>query len=322
MVQHKFQHNVIPEWGTQAAEVRIPVGVVRHARSGGGLSLGGDVPLDRNPRAQAEGRLGAETDLGGTLSTALGKASGGNDLGQGIAVVGYWSRSVQVKGVLTCEILRTPASVPFTIFSGGQRHFGHLTRRCLRVQSKLVSARVHSFKNASLPLWSLESQCASLRPKAALPSERPGFSVPGDFLPSLRAAALDVSTRKTDELGFILNEGQCPYLARDSLFVAGLAVGFSALNAWWAWPAYWFMQGTMFWSLFVVGHDCGHAKLLHNKHCLNDLILQFAIFGAYPPLEMFAFPFYLWKRTPGKTGSHYDPNSDLFVPSERKQFVT
>jgi fatty acid desaturase len=23
----------------------------------------------------------------------------------------------------------------------------------------------------------------------------------------------------------------------------------------WAWPLYWFMQGTMFWALFVVGHD-------------------------------------------------------------------
>lgn len=23
----------------------------------------------------------------------------------------------------------------------------------------------------------------------------------------------------------------------------------------WAWPLYWFAQGTMFWALFVVGHD-------------------------------------------------------------------
>ena len=23
----------------------------------------------------------------------------------------------------------------------------------------------------------------------------------------------------------------------------------------WAWPAYWLAQGTMFWALFVVGHD-------------------------------------------------------------------
>ena len=31
---------------------------------------------------------------------------------------------------------------------------------------------------------------------------------------------------------------------------------------------------------------------------------------------MFAYPFYLWKRSPGKTGSHYDPACDLFVPQE------
>lgn len=29
-----------------------------------------------------------------------------------------------------------------------------------------------------------------------------------------------------------------------------------------------------------------------------------------------------WIRSPGKKGSHYDPNSDLFVPSERKDVIT
>jgi len=29
-----------------------------------------------------------------------------------------------------------------------------------------------------------------------------------------------------------------------------------------------------------------------------------------------------WNRSPGKTGSHFDPNSDLFVPSERKDVIT
>ena len=35
------------------------------------------------------------------------------------------------------------------------------------------------------------------------------------------------------------------------------------------------------------------------------------------PWAMFAFPFYLWSRSPGKTGSHYDPGCDLFKPTER-----
>jgi hypothetical protein len=36
------------------------------------------------------------------------------------------------------------------------------------------------------------------------------------------------------------------------------------------------------------------------------------------PLALFAYPFYLWKRSPGKTGSHYDPSCDLFTPAEGK----
>ncbi len=40
------------------------------------------------------------------------------------------------------------------------------------------------------------------------------------------------------------------------------------------------------------------------------------------PWPLFAFPFYLWARSPGKTGSHYDPSSDLFQPSERRMVLT
>lgn len=29
-----------------------------------------------------------------------------------------------------------------------------------------------------------------------------------------------------------------------------------------------------------------------------------------------------WGRSPGKSGSHFDPNSDLFVPNERKDVIT
>ena len=29
-----------------------------------------------------------------------------------------------------------------------------------------------------------------------------------------------------------------------------------------------------------------------------------------------------WQRSPGKVGSHYDPNSDLFVPGESNDVLT
>jgi omega-3 fatty acid desaturase (delta-15 desaturase) len=40
------------------------------------------------------------------------------------------------------------------------------------------------------------------------------------------------------------------------------------------------------------------------------------------PFPLFAFPFYLWARSPGKQGSHYDPNCDLFQPSEKRMVLT
>uniref|UniRef100_A0A383VUL9 Fatty acid desaturase domain-containing protein n=1 Tax=Tetradesmus obliquus TaxID=3088 RepID=A0A383VUL9_TETOB len=158
------------------------------------------------------------------------------------------------------------------------------------------------------------------------------------------------------------------YLAADVAIVTGLAAGAFALNQWWAWPLYWVAQGTMFWALFVVGHDCGHQSFSNNRH-LNDLvgnITHSSILVPYHgwrishrthhgnhghvendeswhpvtksmfdklekwtklgrlsfPWSLFAYPFYLWKRSPGKEGSHYDPDCDLFQPSEKNMVLT
>lgn len=40
--------------------------------------------------------------------------------------------------------------------------------------------------------------------------------------------------------------------------------------------------------------------------------LRFAL-----PLPMLVYPFYLWSRSPGKSGSHLHPCSDLFQPNEK-----
>ncbi|KAK9835841.1 hypothetical protein WJX74_009196 [Apatococcus lobatus] len=152
------------------------------------------------------------------------------------------------------------------------------------------------------------------------------------------------------------------HLAWDLGVVAALAVGATRIDSWAVWPAYWLAQGTMFWALFVVGHDCGHQSFSNNKR-LNDFVgnlVHSSILVPYHgwrvshrthhsnhghvendeswhptthklysqmdplarlgrllfPLPLFAYPFYLWQRSPGKKGSHYDPESDLFVPGE------
>lgn len=45
------------------------------------------------------------------------------------------------------------------------------------------------------------------------------------------------------------------YVVRDVAVVFGLAAAAVYVNNWIVWPLYWAAQGTMFWALFVVGHD-------------------------------------------------------------------
>ncbi|MGA0199156.1 MAG: fatty acid desaturase, partial [Prochlorotrichaceae cyanobacterium] len=41
------------------------------------------------------------------------------------------------------------------------------------------------------------------------------------------------------------------------------------LDSWYFYPFFWLIQGTLFWSLFVVGHDCGHGSFSQWKWVNN-----------------------------------------------------
>ncbi len=151
------------------------------------------------------------------------------------------------------------------------------------------------------------------------------------------------------------------------IFVIGVLYAVASyLDSWFFWPIFWVMQGTMFWALFVVGHDCGHGsfsrykwlnnlmghlshtpilvpfhgwRISHRTHHKNTgnidtdeswypiteskfnemgWLEKFARFK----LILFLYPLYLFKRSPGRKGSHFDPKSDLFRPSEKWDVLT
>eukprot|EP00798_Chlamydomonas_sp_ICE-L_P019522 gene19522-26197_t len=164
------------------------------------------------------------------------------------------------------------------------------------------------------------------------------------------AASLDVSpsttstARKTDERGFVMNEdgtydlsapppfslvdirnaipANCwqrdtgrsvGHLIKDVAIVAGLAVAAFTINAWWAWPIYWMAQGSMFWALFVVGHDCGHQSFSTNRD-LNDFI------GSITHASILV-PYHGWRishRTHHANHGHCE-NDESWYPAKKTQ---
>jgi len=53
------------------------------------------------------------------------------------------------------------------------------------------------------------------------------------------------------------------------------------------WPLYWFFQGTLFWSFFVLGHDCGHGSFSRYKlvnHIVGTLLHSFIL-----------VPYHMWR---------------------------
>lgn len=79
-------------------------------------------------------------------------------------------------------------------------------------------------------------------------------------------------------------------------------------------PVYWFLQGTMFWAVFVLGHDCGHGSF--SKYTLiNDIIGNC--------LHSFILvPYYPWKVS----HKHHHKNTgnidkdEIFYPVREKDY--
>ncbi|KAK4342542.1 hypothetical protein RND71_038358 [Anisodus tanguticus] len=158
------------------------------------------------------------------------------------------------------------------------------------------------------------------------------------------------------------------YVFRDLALIATFIATAIYLDTWLFYPIYWAIQGTIFWAIFVLGHDCGHGSfsdnlLLNNVvgHILHSVILvpyhgwrishkthhqnhgnvetdeswvpmpeklykkmdySSKILRYKIPFPLLAYPMYLMKRSPGKSGSHFNPYSDLFQPNERNYIVT
>lgn len=156
------------------------------------------------------------------------------------------------------------------------------------------------------------------------------------------------------------------YFMLDLGLITGLYWLAATIDQLWFFPVFWILQGTLFWALFVIGHDCGHGsfspyrwlndwvghlshapilvpyhgwRISHRTHHANTGNVETdeswypiteAKYQQMPWYERFArfhlilfvYPLYLFKRSPGKKGSHFLPDSPLFRPHEKWQVLT
>lgn len=111
---------------------------------------------------------------------------------------------------------------------------------------------------------------------------------------------------------FVPNVGKSFFFFfRDIAIIALLYAVAYKLDSWLFFPIFWAMQGTMFWALFVVGHDCGHQSFSRYKW-LNDLMGHIC----HIPILV---PYHGWRishRTHHKNTGHLDNDESWYPVSE------
>ncbi len=101
------------------------------------------------------------------------------------------------------------------------------------------------------------------------------------------------------------------YFLRDVAIVAGLYALAAQLDSWLFYPLFWLAQGTMFWALFVIGHDCGHGSFSKSKW-LNNLI-------GHISHSFILVPFHGWRishRTHHKNTGNLDKDESWYPIKE------
>lgn len=152
----------------------------------------------------------------------------------------------------------------------------------------------------------------------------------GNFVQSntVSQATITASFPSTTELPFTLQDVKAAipahcfepsvwkslsYFFLDISIIAGLYAIAYTLDSWFFFPIFWLMQGTMFWALFVVGHDCGHGSFSKQKW-LNNLIGHLS----HIPILV---PYHGWRishRTHHANTGNLDTDESWYPVSESK----
>lgn len=156
-----------------------------------------------------------------------------------------------------------------------------------------------SHENGSAPKVSLETKLESMEFPSIIDIKK---ALPPDvFKPDLKKAfyyvAKDLSICLTLYLLLLVMEYQSSSVLRCAYTLV-----------------YWFLQGTMMWAIFVLGHDCGHGSF-SNSPLLNDIVGTFLH-------TLILVPFYQWKlshKWHHKNTGNID-KEEIFYPVREKDY--